>query len=174
MQALKNKSGFSILELMVAFAVFAILGAASAPSLKTWLRTYRTKSAARDLYSNLQTAKVGSVKENRQWKVTFDAGGSYNIIKCLTVTCEAGTLNTDYEVVKAVTFSSDYNDAIKYYNPQSSTVFDTNPLTFSPNGLTNQGYVYISDRGNTKFYRIGLPSFAGSIRIQQWNGSSWH
>lgn len=174
MQALKEESGFSLLELMVAFAVFAILGAATVPNLKTWLRTYRTKSAARDLYSNLQTAKIGSVKENRQWKVTFTSGGSYSVIKCLSVTCETGTLNTDYEVVKAVTFSSAYSDAIKYNNPQSATVFDSNPLIFNPNGLSNQGFVYISDRDNVKFYRIGLPSFAGSIRIQQWDGSSWY
>ena len=173
MRILKQATGFSIIELMVVLALFAILAATTTPSVKSWLRTYKTKGAARDLYSYLQTAKIGATKENRQWKVVFNPSGSYEVIKCLTSTCEAGVLNTDYEISKTMSFSTDYKDDIKFKNPASSIVFDSNPLVFNPNGLTNQGYVYLSDRDDTRFYRVGLPSFAGAIVMQKWTGSGW-
>jgi prepilin-type N-terminal cleavage/methylation domain-containing protein len=172
MREFNKQSGFSIMELMVTLAVIMILGTISAPSLNKWMRNYKIKGAARDLYSYIQNAKIGSIKENRPWKMTFDRGGSYKVIKCLNVACETGTLGTDYEIVKTVDFGERYEDSIKYNNPESSVLFN-NPLIFNPNGLTNLGYVYLSDSGNTKYYRVGMSSYSGSVAIQKWNGSGW-
>ena len=176
MRLLRHQSGFSIIELSVAFAVFVILATVSAPSLKDWQRNYMTKSAARDLFSNLQSAKIGAVKENRQWRVAFNSSGAYSVLKCFTATCETGTADVDFELVKSVSFVEAYQNEIAFLNPQSSTVQDKNPLIFLPNGLADQngfGFIYLGHVTGKKYYRIGTLSMAGSVVIQRWNGSGW-
>jgi hypothetical protein len=129
-----------------------------------------------DLYSNLQMAKMNAVKENRQWKLRFNSGGFYDVIRCLTATCETGTLNTDYQISKNVQLSTTYSNEVEFKNPASTTVFEKNPLILNANGLTDVngfGFIYISNKQNSSYYRIGLLSVAGSVRVQKWNGSSW-
>jgi type IV fimbrial biogenesis protein FimT len=176
MKHLNRQSGFSILDVMVALAVFAILAALSTPNLSNWMRVYRLKSAAMDLYSNLQMAKMNAVKENRQWKLRFNTGGFYDVIRCLNVTCENGNVDTDYQISKQVQFNTTYGNEIEFKNPISEIVFEKNPLILNANGLTDVngfGFIYISNKKNSSYYRIGLLSVAGSVRIQKWNGSGW-
>jgi Tfp pilus assembly protein FimT len=176
MRNFNGQSGFSILDIMVALAAFAILAAVSTPNLNNWMRVYRLKSAAMDIYSNIQMAKMSAVKENRQWKLRFNATGFYDVIRCLNATCETGTINVDYQISKQVQFSTVYSNEIEFKNPTSTTVFEKNPLILNANGLTDVngfGFVYISNKKNSSYYRIGLLSVAGSVRIQKWNGSIW-
>lgn len=176
MHLLRHQSGFSIIELSVAFAVFVILGTFAAPSLKDWQRTYMAKTAARDLFSNLQSAKIGAVKENRQWRVAFNSSGAYSVLRCLNTVCDGGTVNVDYAIVKSVSFAEAYQSEIQFLNPQSSTTQDKNPLIFLPNGLADQngfGFVYLGHSTAQKYYRVGTMSMAGSVVIQRWNGSGW-
>jgi Tfp pilus assembly protein FimT len=177
-----KQSGFSILDIMVALAAFTILAALSTPNLNNWMRTYRLKSAAMDLYSNIQMAKMSAVKENRQWRLRFNAGGFYDVIRCLNATCETGTIATningpgDYQISKQVQFSTAYSNEIEFKNPTSSTIFEKNPLIINANGLTDIngfGFIYISNKQHSSYYRIGLLSVAGSVKIQKWNGSVW-
>jgi type IV fimbrial biogenesis protein FimT len=175
MRNFNRQSGFSILDIMVALAVFTVLAAISTPNLKNWMRVYRLKSAAMDLYSNIQMAKMNAVKENRQWKLRFNSGGFYDVIRCLTVTCENGNINVDYQIPRNVQFSIAYSNEVQFKNPTSTTVFEQNPLILNANGLANFdgfGFVYISNKQNSSYYRIGLLSVAGSVRIQKWNSSS--
>jgi len=177
MRNFNGQAGFSILDIMVALAAFAILEAIATPNLNNWMRVYRLKSAAMDLYSNMQMAKMSAVKENRQWRLRFNAAGFYDVIRCLTLpTCEAGNINVDYQISRQVQFSVAYSNEIEFKNPTSATLFEKNPLILNSNGLTDVngfGFIYISNKKNSSYYRIGLLSVAGSVRIQKWNGSIW-
>ena len=173
-----KQSGFSLIEVMVVLAILAIVAGASAPNLQRWMRNYRLKSAVMDLHSNMQLAKLNAVKENRQWKIQFNASGTYTLIQCLTntSTCETGTLNTHYRVSKTVSFETAYTNEIVFKNPQSaSLLFEQNPLAFSSTGTTMQpGYVYISNSINSSYYRVGTRYIAGAVHIEKWNGSGWN
>jgi type IV fimbrial biogenesis protein FimT len=168
-----RQSGFGLIEIMVGIALFSILAAIAMPNLKNWMDVYKIKGAARELFSDMQRAKIGAIKENRQWKINFLIGGSYNVLKCLTITCEAGAEHIDFNISRSMNFNVDYDDEVKFNNPEGGGAFDTNPLIFNPNGMTNLGFIHISDKKNLKYYRIGLASFSGSIVIQQWNGTIW-
>jgi prepilin-type N-terminal cleavage/methylation domain-containing protein len=169
-----KQSGFNIIELMVTLAIFAIAASVAAPNLQRWMRNYRLKSAVMELHSNMQFAKLNAVKSNRSWQIQFDTSGTYSVIQCLTATCSTGTLNTDYRVSKTVSFATAYGNEIVFNNPQSTIVFERNPLIFDNIGATAQpGYVYISNRINSVYYRIGTEFIAGNIRIQRWDGSIW-
>jgi Tfp pilus assembly protein FimT len=142
------------------------------------MRGYRLKGAVMDLHSDMQVAKANAVKENRPWLLQFDASGTYTVIQCLTNTwnpCTTGTVNIDWRPTKTVNLKTTYGDEIVFYNPQSSLLFEQNPLTFERNGTTaNAGFTYISNANHSSCYRVGTQFIAGAVRIQRWNGSQWN
>ncbi len=80
----KNRSGFTLIELMVVIAIIAILSAIAVPSIMAWLPNMRLKAAARDVYSNIQRARVEAVKRNTCITIKFTTvvypttGGGYS------------------------------------------------------------------------------------------------
>ena len=71
MRIIKKNSGFTLIELLVVIAVIGIFVAIGVPNFMSWLPKYRLKSAARDLYSNMQLAKMTAVKSNQNCSVTY-------------------------------------------------------------------------------------------------------
>jgi prepilin-type N-terminal cleavage/methylation domain-containing protein len=169
-------SGFTLIELMIVFAILAMAAGLSAPHVQKWMRSYRLKGAVMDLHANMQLAKASAVKGNRPWLLQFDASGTYTVIQCLTNTCTTGgTEDTDWREIKTVNLKATYGDEIIFYNPQSSLLFEQNPLTFQRDGTTTTaGFTYISNALHSSYYRVGTQFIAGAVRIQRWTGSQWN
>jgi prepilin-type N-terminal cleavage/methylation domain-containing protein len=66
-----NKKGFTLIEMMVVIGIIGIMAGMAIPVFSSWLPNYRFKSAAQDLLSNLQLAKITAVKRNANCTVTF-------------------------------------------------------------------------------------------------------
>jgi len=82
----QKSSGFTLLELMVAIAIVAILAAVAFGSLNTLVPRYQVKSAAQDLRSDLQRVKMEAVKSNQEALITFDkadAGSQGGYTTCI-------------------------------------------------------------------------------------------
>ena len=153
--ARKRESGFTLIELLVAIVILAVLAGIAIPGFSHWLPGYRLKSAARDVYSNLQLAKLEAIKRNQDCDMDFSAG-QYSI-PCLS---------------KTVVFS-DYGNGVTYQGPGGEPSVAT--ITFNSRGLSpdNNGYVYLSNDRNSAYYMVGLPSAAGVIKLEKWNGGAW-
>jgi type II secretion system protein H len=164
LQHCHKHSGFSLIELMIALAIFGIIATVAAPNFQSWSRNYRLKSAANDLYSHMQMAKIGAVKENRPWTVNFNPSG-YKV---------QNSSDPAVPPVKTVDFGAKYSNAIQYKSPTSSTSYDSATLTFNPNGTSSSGFAYISNKAGSGYYRVGLCFSNGSIILQKWNGSPWN
>ena len=73
---LKDQAGFTLVELMVAVAVFIILTVIAVPSFSTYLDKARVRGAADDVVNVLSLARQGAVKLDRNVSVTTTGSGS--------------------------------------------------------------------------------------------------
>jgi|SRR5215831_16960943 len=159
----KRENGFSIVDLLIAMAIVGIVSTASIPSLKGWSRNYNVQSAAMDLYSHMQIARLGAVKENKSWTINFNPNGllGYQV------------RNSAGQAVKTVDFRTQYKGEIQYGDPTATKTYDASSIAFNPNGLSNTGYAYVSNKSKSSYYRIGMLYSTGSIKIEKWNGTQW-
>jgi type IV fimbrial biogenesis protein FimT len=182
-----RKNGFSIIELLVILAVLGIATTIAVPGFSILLPNYRLKTAARDLYSNMQLAKMGAIKSNADWAVVFDHGlNSYSI--CSDDGGDGDWTDGDETVEKTVNMS-DYGSGVGYGHGNATTnatsgggAFPVDDISYAgPNNVAifnsrglidNLGYVYLSNSKNTS-YALGTPSVAGVIVMRKWAGAAW-
>ena len=69
-----NKRGVTLIELVVVFAIIAILAVLLVPNIGAWLPSYRLRGATRDVVSTLRTAQMKAISYNIQYRVNFNAG----------------------------------------------------------------------------------------------------
>lgn len=59
------------MEIMVTIAIVGVLAAIAIPNYFAWLPEKRLRSSTRDLYSDLQKAKLAAIKRNSNVAITF-------------------------------------------------------------------------------------------------------
>ena len=69
---MRKNSGFTLFELLAVIGIVAVLSAIAIPNFFSWLPKYRLGSAARNLLSAMQYARLVAVKENVNIFVDFD------------------------------------------------------------------------------------------------------
>lgn len=151
---MQKRSGFTVTELIVIIALLSLLTAVAVPNFLSWLPKYRLRSAARDLFSNLQLAKMEAIKTNRNCSIGYEKNPDRYAITLLN---------------KTVTLS-DYKSGIRFQGPTDQTFAVAN-ITFNSRGTSNAGYAYLTNSGNTAYYRVG-PLTSGVIKLQKWSGGS--
>lgn len=76
----RHQRGFTLVEIMVTLVIMAIAAALVSPAIMQMAPNMALKSAAQDLYSNLQRAKIAAIKENNPALVVINASSySYYI-----------------------------------------------------------------------------------------------
>jgi len=175
----KRESGFTLVEILVTFAIIAILSAIAVPGFSRWLPNYRLKSAARDVVSNFQLAKLTAIKKGINCTITFNqiiGGTAYDY-----VVYEDANNNLEYDageqVVNQIVLSEHYagvifdttqggGDGLDFTdndNSLPSTAFRLNGLTRDNTGGSGAGTVFLTNTQN-KTASIGV-SAAGNVTI---------
>jgi type IV fimbrial biogenesis protein FimT len=177
-------AGFTKVELLVVMSILAISTSLAIPGFSRWLPNYRLKGAVRELYSNLQLAKSGAVRDRGEWAVKFDASGnSYQVVS--GGPDRVYSTADDNVVLKTVSFA-DYGSGLGY-GPGSATrkvgrnepigdsvSFPGDRVVFNSRGMTTGtlgGYAYLQNDRNACF-AVGTWS-SGIIVLRKWNGSAW-
>ena len=153
---MQKRSGFTLIELAVVIVLLAILAGVGVPNFLSWLPKYRLKIAARDLYSNLQLAKMSAIKANKDCRVNYYTNPDRYKVDLLNKTIKL----------------SDYKSGITFCGPNNQK-FAVPTITFNSRGTGNSGYAYLTNSGKTAYYRVG-PLTSGAIKLQKWGGgTSW-
>ena len=156
----RRESGFSLIELMVALSIFAVLAAVAIPGFRAWMPNYRLKSAATDLYTNMQMVRSSAIRQGVNSGLTFSAGpDQYQYDD-----------PHDPAVMVTVILADDYSSSVEFGGPGGESF--TSPITFNSRGLSNAGYAYLTNTNETGHYRVG-PLTSGVVRLQKWNGVAW-
>ncbi len=180
----KRSNGFTFLELLITFVIFAALAGMAVPAFSVWIPNYRLKSAALGVYSDFQSTKMKAVRTNRMYGVEFDpANQLYRVVDCGP---DGSCASTADNVIEKTVRLSDYdeNGGIRFGNGDAASpvggsfgadyVTYTSPdntATFNPRGLCNTGYLYLeNDRGTA--YALGTWT-SGLIVMYKWEGSGW-
>jgi type IV fimbrial biogenesis protein FimT len=163
-----REAGLTIIEIIVVIAIIGILSAIAIPGFSAWLPGYRLKAAARDIYSNMQMAKMGAVRTNRTWTVVFSSGTT-NYYQVRSDTRVERTVNlADYG--SNITFGAgNATDDIPGGGgaPADSITYAADILSFTSRGSASEtGYVYIQN-GNNDTYGVGT-RITGVVILRRW------
>ncbi len=170
--AVKEQAGFTLIELMMAVSIIAIMIAIAVPNIISWLPNYRLKSAVNDLYSNMQKAKMAALKHNTDVIIIFTpaayapAGkvGSYQIFVDNIPSSGAAGPGAEDTVISQVTMPK--NVSLYYANFTGGS----NTAGFNSRGLpwNNKWGSVRMQNNNSRYYQITLSS-AGSLKIKTNN-----
>ncbi len=69
---LKNRKGFTLTEIVVALSILGIMTAISVPSYISWLPKHRLQTSVRQIYDDMNLAKIRAVKDNTNACITFN------------------------------------------------------------------------------------------------------
>lgn len=82
--------GFTLVELMIALAILAILSALAAPNFSAMIANYRVRTGAEGIISGLQLARAEAVRRNTNVSFTLNTGTGWT----LAVVNPAATIQT--------------------------------------------------------------------------------
>jgi type IV fimbrial biogenesis protein FimT len=182
----QREGGITLIELVVVMAIIAIMGLFMIPSIGEWVQNYRIKQAARDIASDLQSAKMQAISIHKYCTVIFNANGyvifpDYDNDMVLD-NVNIGDIDDDgvqenettdiYKTVilsnayKTVTFdTSQAGNGINF--PNNMVAFDSRGLPRNNTGGFVGGTVYLKNTKNNKGRSVTI-SNAGAISIAEY------
>ena len=87
---LSRSKGFSLIELMVALTIVAILLAVAVPGISTWIRNASVRATAESIQSGLQMARVEAVRRNTIVR--------FQLVSTLSTGCDGSTTSGNWIV----------------------------------------------------------------------------
>ncbi|PID73510.1 MAG: type II secretion system protein GspH [Desulfobacterales bacterium] len=167
-----DKNGFTLIEVLIVVAIVGILATLAFPSFSRAIKRGRLKNAARELYMNMQTARMRAFKEARDYAIDFDVNNNSYTVSHAGPDDTIGT--GDDVVVTSVNLKKKYNDNDIEYgsnagsrpglsSPSDNTTYGGHHLEFNANGTAIAGTVYLKNDKET--FSVGTVTATGRVRL---------
>jgi len=143
-----NENGFTLIELLVVIGLISILAGIAFFSSRGVMDGYQVKGAARQVYSDMQLARLSAIREGKQWSVCVNPDDTFT---SYTIQNSAGTTVKTIDIAsmyKGMTFSENLGSAC---------------FLFKDNGTASSGNVTVSKGARSVL--ITVNSSTGNIRI---------
>lgn len=177
-EGMQGKRGLTIIELVVVMCILGVMVLIAIPNIGRWLPRYRLRSAARDVASNMQLARLGAIKNNREWALLFNVNGQSYLI--ISNRGPDGNWGTPDDTEERVVNLSDYRN-VRFgdsgHGPADGggpvgdgVTFVQKRAEFNPGGTSTAGTVYLQNNRNGAM-AIRVDSSTGIIRMWTWDFS---
>lgn len=163
---MKNKFGFTLIELMIAIAIIAILSSIAVPNYISYRNNQQVSRASRAIYSTLQSAKMTAIKDNGTVFVDFVNGsGSAGTFRAFEDANDNGTFDAGTDrVVQEGQMPPGVTMADAGFSGDAQANFNSMGIARKPNGSLNFGSVEVKNNLRCSEIRV---SATGSIRITE-------
>ena len=149
-QSVARQSGVTLIQMLVTVTVIGLLLAAASPNVASLLSVYPIRSGARQIYAELESARMAAVTENTSYRFSVCTGGISYIVYVYTGVVSDCTLQTPRPLDAA---------------SQGVSMAASSDIVFSSNGgaSTTGTVTMTNNQGTSMQVAVGT---AGRIRIQ--------
>lgn len=141
---LTSEQGFTLVDLLTAIAILAILATIALPNMTQEMAKYRLNGAARQIAGELMAARMKAVAQSRNVKVSFPGD---NIYKICSEPCENDP--------KIMNIQDSYKDI---------TISANSNIEFNPKGSASDfGTINVSNSKETKSITVAI---TGRVKIK--------
>ena len=148
-QSVARQSGITLIEMLVTVTVIGLVLAAASPNFASLMSVYPIRSGAREVYAQLENARMAAVTYNQSCRFDVGSGGT-------TYSVSPATCSTTHTTSSVALDAASKGVAI---SPVSSFVIFTSRGT----ALTSGTFTLTDSRGTSMSVAVGS---AGRIRVQ--------
>lgn len=175
-----DKQGFTLIEIVTVVVIIGLMLLIPAPLLFSWMPKIRLQSDARELYSNVQRAKLEAAKRNscvgiRFTTVSFPAkGGDYSLFVDdglgggIGAACN-GSIDGGERVIASISVNKDVSLI------QADNIGGPSAICFSPTAVvcgSQSGEVQMRIK-DLRWYRVSVAASGGTSLQSSSDGISW-
>jgi prepilin-type N-terminal cleavage/methylation domain-containing protein len=177
-----DRQGITLVEITIVLAVLAVMAAIAIPSYVNMLPRIELKRAATELSNVFMDSRMRSVKEVRNYTVTFDLAAEAYTVKwpepdstlCDTPPYFPGWAGNEcrnrLSLSRRIDVYADTSDP-------GVASFSGSDVVFRPDGTAaTAGYeaVYFRNQPPSgERYRVKVLGVTGKISVEKWKGGSW-
>lgn len=161
---MKKQEGFTIMELMVVLAITAIIMAIAIPNMVSWRQSQQFSRATRQVYSDMQKARMSAISSNTFAFVQFDVANNAYLAWRDVPGGAAGALDPGTDVIVQ---QGDMPPGIiiaRVTFPGATACFSPMGLGRTTGGALNSGSVFLQNQAGEQ--RSIVMDTAGRTKIQ--------
>jgi type IV fimbrial biogenesis protein FimT len=162
----ERSAGFTLIELMIAVALLAILLTVGLPSFQQMLRNYEIRVAAESVSNGLQRARAEAVGKNASVQFVLGAGTSWyvdyvatpNPLARLDASSGTETANATVTVLPVAATTITFNQLGQIVTPNPDTSAPLTQVDLNATGGNRSLRITIGVGGNARVCDPSLPS----------------